>query len=166
MCRRYSSIGERADVGAVDEDRAFADVVEPADQVDQRALARSAGPDQADHFARLDRQVDVFEHRPGAVVEADVAQFDLALQLAGVDRAGRLGHARHAVEDLEDRAGLLAAAAAWPRPSGSSNPAACRSGRCRAKKAGQHADRDVVVEHTHYAPTGPDHQQARLRSAA
>ena len=42
-----------------------ADVVEAADQVDERGLARPAGPDQADHLAGPDRQVHVFAARAG-----------------------------------------------------------------------------------------------------
>ena len=63
---------------AVDLDRAFGDVVEAADQVHQRALARAAVADQADHLAGLDRQVEVADHRAVAVAEADVGDLDAA----------------------------------------------------------------------------------------
>ena len=47
---------ERADVGAIDENRAVGDVVEAADEIHERALAGAAGADEADHFARFDRR--------------------------------------------------------------------------------------------------------------
>ncbi len=96
---------EPAEVDTVDQDRPFAHVVEPAGQVDQRALAGAAGADQADHLARLDRQVDPLEDPTVPVAEADVLEDDLALDVAGVDRPGGLGDGRDPVEDLPDPLG-------------------------------------------------------------
>ena len=58
MWRRYSATGNERMSTPSTRIAPSADVVEPADQVDQRALARAAGPDQADHLAGADRQVD------------------------------------------------------------------------------------------------------------
>ena len=50
-------------------------------------------------------QIDVVQHCAGAVLEAHVAELDLALQAAGMHRLDRFGHAGHAVEDFEDAVG-------------------------------------------------------------
>src|SRR5947207_12240280 len=52
---------EFADVDAIHGDSPFADVVEPQQQVDQRALARPGGADDADTLAGLDVEADVAE---------------------------------------------------------------------------------------------------------
>ncbi len=78
---------QRADVDAVDADRPLGHVVEAADQVHQRALARAAVADQADHLARRDLQVDAADDAPVAVAEPHVADVDLAPHLREVHRA-------------------------------------------------------------------------------
>ena len=67
-----------------------ADVVEPADQVDQRALAGAAGADQADHLAGPDRQVDAVQHLAAAVAEAR-RRAARSRPAAGRDGPGRTG---------------------------------------------------------------------------
>ena len=94
--------GERADVGAVDEDGPFGHVVKAAGQIHQRRLARPAGADQPDHFARLDREVDSFHDGAGAVAESDVAEFDPSAEPARMNRMDRLGDGRLAIHDAED----------------------------------------------------------------
>ena len=155
--------GEAADVDAVDQDRAVAHVVEAADQVDQRALARAAGADQADHLAGPDRQVEAADHRAVAVAEADAGQLDRALQRADRHRLRRLGHARDAVEDLEDALG------AGRRPLRRRDHAAHRlepgvEAADVGEEGGQDADGDLAAADQPGAE-GPDDQQARRRSA-
>ncbi len=85
----------------------FGHVVEAADQVDQRALARAAVADQADHLARG----DIVRSSPRmtaavAVAEAHAAQLDGALRRGG-SSTGRLGlgHAGNVVQNVEDALG-------------------------------------------------------------
>ena len=80
MFLRYSAIGERADVDAVDQNCTFRHVEKAADQIDQRAFAGAGGADQADHLAGLDLQIDAVNHLARAVFEADAAQFDLPFE--------------------------------------------------------------------------------------
>ena len=69
-------------------DAALVDVVEAAEQVDDRGLARAALADDADPLAGLDLEGDVLEDRLVAVVaEGDVLEDDVALHV---------GHARWA----------------------------------------------------------------------
>src|SRR5262249_7263580 len=94
--------GERAYVDAVDENRPVADVVEPADQVHERALPGAARTDEADHLARLDLQLEILDHHPISVAKGHVPERDFAAQAADRYRMRRVGNARHPVEDLED----------------------------------------------------------------
>ena len=128
MWRRYSSMGkERMSVPSTS-DGPFGHVVEAADEVDQRGLARAAGPDQADHLARLDRQVDALDHGAVAVAEADVAELDPALQSRpGWHGMHRLGHGGLAVEDAEDPLGRGGRPLHRRDECGSSSPAGRRS---------------------------------------
>src|SRR5574343_372058 len=107
-----TELGNRhgADIDAVDQHLAFGDIVETADQVDQRRLAGTGVADQTDHFARLDDQVDIAGDRAGAVAEAGFLQFELAGDLAQMHRVGRLGHAGNVVENVEDALGARGSA--------------------------------------------------------
>ena len=102
MCRRYSSMEKERMSVAIDQHGPFGHVVEAADQVDQRRLARAAGAYQSDHFSGANDQVDAFDHRAIAVAKADVAELDVSLQAAGMDRDGRFGNRGVPVEDAED----------------------------------------------------------------
>ena len=103
MLRRYSSTGKRADIDAVDQNRAGGHVVKAANQIHERALAGAAGADQADHFARLDIARSMpCNHLARAVFEPDVAQLDLPFKPARMHRLDRLRHAGHAIENFED----------------------------------------------------------------
>ncbi|MNL00728.1 hypothetical protein D3C87_1211690 [compost metagenome] len=151
---------QRADVDAVHANRALGHIVETADQVDQRALARAAVADQPDHLARPDRQVQATDHSTVAVAEAEVAQFDGALHLLEVHRALRLRHARHMVEDVED---ALGAGGGLLRDR--HNPAHRIQTRVEAADIGQegdqHTHRDGIVADLPDAKD-PDHQQAHF----
>ena len=80
--------GKGADVDAVDQDRAFGHVVEAADQVDQRGLARPAAarPGRSSRPAPI-CEVHALQHRPVAVAEADVAELDPPVEPSGDGRA-------------------------------------------------------------------------------
>src|SRR5205807_1570003 len=63
------------DVHAVNEDLAFLDLIEAADQVDGGALARAALSHEADHLAPRDVGADLLEHRlVGLVAERHVLE--------------------------------------------------------------------------------------------
>ena len=129
ILRRYSRNRERADILAIDQDRAVADVVEPADEVDQAcSCPPRVGPTTPIISPGADRQVDVVEDRPVAVPEADPAELDLAVEPARMDGADRLGDARDPVEDLEEAMRARGRALASPGPSGSSTRAGRRTG--------------------------------------
>src|SRR5438552_203376 len=85
------AIGPAPDIDAVDPDLPLADIVESANQVDQGALARAAGPDQANHLAGPDREVEPLQDRPVAVAEPHAPELDGPPQPLQMDRLGRLG---------------------------------------------------------------------------
>ena len=80
MRLRSSSSGELAQVHAIQLDPAGLRVVEPAQELDQRALARAVGADDGRHLAGRDREVQVVQHgaRAGAarVAEGDAVEAD------------------------------------------------------------------------------------------
>jgi hypothetical protein len=65
---------EREDVLAVEFDRAGVGSVDAGDGLHQRRLAGAIVTDEADHFARLDREVDAMQHVDGAKALADALQ--------------------------------------------------------------------------------------------
>ena len=149
---------QRADIHAVEQNRAFAEVVKAADQVHQRALAGTAVADQADHLARRDVQIQAAYHGTVAVTETRFAQCQRAADVIQMDRLGGLRHAGDVVEHVENALG----------PSGGflrhrDNPAHRIEPSVKApdvsQKRRQHADRDLVVC---YLPDAecPHHQQA------
>ncbi len=100
---------EGADVGAVDRDRPFGDVVEAADEVDDRGLARPARPDQPDHLARPDGKVHFLQDGAGPIVELNVVELDFPLQSPGMHGIHRLGDAGDAIENGENALALAPA---------------------------------------------------------
>jgi hypothetical protein len=118
----------RTDVHAVDQDRAFGDIVEAADQVDQRALAGTAVADQADHLAGLDDDVDVAGDAARPVAEADAAQFDASRDAAA---GAPDGSARE-----RWRRGRECRKCAWRRPLPSASPRRCGSSSRGAGRSG------------------------------
>ena len=96
---------QRADINAVEQNRSLGDIVEAADEVDHRALARTTVANEADHFSRFNVDADVACDAARAVAEADVAQFDVAGDFFQMYRLGWLGNARHMVENIENALG-------------------------------------------------------------
>ncbi len=91
---------------AVDEDLALIGVVEPAEQVDDGALAGPALAHQAEHLALLDPEGDVLEHLLVLLVaEANVAVVHLAAYLLQLDLAAGALALRLGVQHLEDALG-------------------------------------------------------------
>ena len=79
----------------------------------RRRLAGAGRADQRDGLARLRVERQVGDRRPLAVVgERHVLELDLALDAAGIDRAGPVAHVRRGVEHVEE----LRAGAARPAP--------------------------------------------------
>ena len=90
-------------VHAVDADPPVGGVVEAADEIDHRRLARPRRSRQPDHLARLDREVHVLQHATDAVVaEADVVQFDSPANVHAGTGGGPREDGRLGVEHLED----------------------------------------------------------------
>ena len=82
---------ELAEIDAVDLDRAALRVVEPAQQLGERRLARAVLPDDRERGPGRDREVEAVEHGPlvGVVRERDVAHPDLARGQSGGGTAPR-----------------------------------------------------------------------------
>ena len=64
-------VGQVGDGLAVDADLAGAGTIEPADQIEERGFAGAGGPDDGDHLAARDLEIDRFErgHLALAVVD-------------------------------------------------------------------------------------------------
>ena len=89
-------VGERH---AVEEHGALGRVVEPADEVHERALAAAVGAHDRHPLAERDREVHAREHRVDAVVaERHVLQADLAMRAGHALGLGRLAELRGRVE--------------------------------------------------------------------
>src|SRR5471032_2345291 len=152
--------GEGADVDAVEHDGAFGDVVEAADQVDQRALAGTRVADQADHFAGLDVERDAAVDGAVAVAEAHFAQRDVAFDLADLDRVGRFRHRRHVVENIEDALGGRRRLLRHGNDAAHRVEAAVKTARIGDKRQ-QQADADAAARQLPDA-VHPDHQQPQF----
>ena len=91
-------------VVAVDRHRAFGDVVETRQQVDDRGFARSCRADQRDGFARLHMQIDQIQNVAAVLLVAkdDVVEIDATLDRWQCDGVGRISDFRLHVERFED----------------------------------------------------------------
>ena len=85
-----ATLGDVAHILAIDQDAALLHVVEPLQQLHERRLARSRGPDQGYPLARCDHQTEVLIERVGLrlIAEGHVVKHDLA-QLAPKRRCPR-----------------------------------------------------------------------------
>ena len=149
------------DVDSIELNRAFGQVVKAADQVDQRALARTTVAHQANHLPGLYIEVELANHRAVAIAKACIAHRDVALHWGGQSHGfDGFGHAGDVVEDVKNafgtRRGFL---------SVRDNPAHGIQSAVKAtdvgQKSGQHTHRDLVVRDQPDAKA-PDHQQADL----
>src|SRR6266481_4403004 len=90
----------------VDLDLTFLHLVETAEQIDSRALARAALADQADHFARCDTKAHAFEDRLVRIVtERDVLEFNPSLDASQWQRFLGVTNIRFGIEDFEHALG-------------------------------------------------------------
>ena len=149
-----------ADVGAVDADAAFAQVVKAADQVDQGAFARAALADQADHFAGRNVQAQAFDDRPVAIAETSLLDLNMTNHLGQGHGVDWFGHAGDMVQDFKNalgpgggllRVGDDAAHGVQPRIK----PGAV------GQKGSQHTHGHLLMRHLPNAKS-PDHQQANF----
>ncbi len=87
-------LGQRREVGAVDRDAARRRRVEPAEQVQQRALAGTRRADDRDRLGRLNRERHAAQHVHGGVAAAERLREPLACEhrRAGSLRGRRRGH--------------------------------------------------------------------------
>ena len=148
-----------AHVDAVDQHAAFAGVVEPAEQIDERRLAAAAAADDADRFAGPDFEVDVAEHRlMPLVAERDVFELDVAPSTFGrsVGCSASFGVDRR-VEQFE---GALATGEKIGKPGRELRER--RERRVEHRQVGeerhQRAERHLAVEHV--VPADVPHDQA------
>ena len=100
-------VGHRktADVGAIQRNGTIGDVIKAADQVHQRALARTAVAHQSNHLARADVQVQILDDGAAAVAKTHAAQRNGALHALHAHRVGRLGHVADVVQDVKNAFG-------------------------------------------------------------
>ena len=90
-------------VHAVQGDRTVIHIVEPADEIDGRALPGARLADQPDHLAGPDMEIDVPEHRQrGVIAERHVFEDDLAPGARHRPRVPVLVILRLHVDELED----------------------------------------------------------------
>ena len=110
-----AGLGDVAQVDPVDQDRPGVDVVEPQQQVQDRALAGAARAEQAHRLAGMQGQVEAVEHRPvGVIAEADRVEAHAAAERRGQARADAVGHALGAVSTSCTRAALAVDLASTP----------------------------------------------------
>ena len=152
--------GKAPQVDTVYPDRSLGHVIETADQIDQRAFARSRMSDQTDHLAGFDFQIKPADNGAVAIAKADVVHRDAALDHSQLDRIDRLGHVRDMVKNVEDSLG------AGRRPLRDRDNATHRihapvKAADISDKSGQHADRNLLIGNQPDA-AGPDHQQAHF----
>ena len=63
ICARRLSCVVVRDILPVDQHPALLDIIKAQQQIDDGALAGAGTADQADFFARLDVQIEIFDHR-------------------------------------------------------------------------------------------------------
>src|SRR5687768_2408395 len=96
---------QRTDIHSIQKNCTFRDIVKPAYKVDDRALAGSAMPYQADHFTRLYDHADVSRHTPRAIAKSHAAQFDPPLDHGQVHGLSRFGNTGNVIKYFKDTFG-------------------------------------------------------------
>ena len=98
---------ELGGIDAVDEDLSALGQVQALDDLGERRLARTGGPDDADHLAGGDREIDVLQDLGcvRAIAQGDATQFDAALERGHGDHVlrRRLGRGEEDVAEALDR---------------------------------------------------------------
>ena len=83
--------------------------MEATDQINQRALARTAVPNQANHLARRNVQIDAANDRAVSVTETDTPNLDSSRQpsflIAAGDGVDRIRNTRDMIENVENPLG-------------------------------------------------------------
>jgi hypothetical protein len=67
---------EPGQIPALEADRAAVGPLQARDQVEHRGLAGAVGPDQAEHAALRDRQIDTLQHLEAAETALDAIEFE------------------------------------------------------------------------------------------
>lgn len=100
---------------AVDRHRAFGDVVETRQQVDDRGFAGTRRTDQRDRLAWLDMQVDQVQDVAAVrlVAEDDVVEVDAALDLRQIDGVRRVTDLRLHVQRFKMRSRYAEQVISW-----------------------------------------------------
>ena len=76
--------GDFSNVNATDAHRAALGIVKAQQQIGQRCFTRTTVPDQRDHLAGFDCEMEIPQHRFFVVVESDGIKFDL--RASGLER--------------------------------------------------------------------------------
>ena len=91
------------DLVPVEADGALVDVVGPAEQIDQRALARAGAAHDGQRLAGLDLQRQILQHVQAlAIMKADVVQHNVALDMVHGVQLRAVHDLRLLVEDVVD----------------------------------------------------------------
>ena len=102
--------GHLPDVDPVNEDVPLLRVVQPVDQIHQSGFSRARPPDNAQHLARTDMEVDILQHVAVRLIpEGDVPQLNLSAHVGKADGLLRLGNLRNGVDNLKNALGSVGA---------------------------------------------------------
>ena len=84
--------GHLPNIDAVDRQAPFVRNIKPKNQIEQRALAGTAGPDDGDAFADIELETEIVENRRLAafVLECHVIEGDVVGDARQVGRAGTI----------------------------------------------------------------------------
>ena len=162
-------------VHAVDQYLPLGGLVEAAQEVDDGGLARAGLADQGDGLARLDGEVEVFQHLfPAGILEGYVLKLDIAMELRpvlalGVEVVaknlrylGRIGDLRLGLDQRDHALGRSLALLGFGEDAGDAGDR-LKHLRGVADEGCQRADGDGA-EHKHVVPALP--QQERRGKAA
>ena len=140
---------DRAQVGAVDEDRALGRVIEPRDQRDEAGLPGAGRPDERDRPPGLDLELDPAQRRLGAVVASARPSRNSTCARARRAAAGRpagwsIRGSRSRISNIR----LPEATARWAIPSAiAEHPHRADQHHQVGVEDGEVAEREVAVDH-------------------